>query len=116
MLFRSALALMNETAFLEASRAMAIRLLRAGAMSDGDRLQLLFSLGLSRSATGSEQSLLLDSLKRYRSTYTHRPTDALRLLKIGDLPQSTIAPPAEQVAWMIVCSSVMNTDEFLTLH
>ncbi len=35
---------------------------------------------------------------------------------VGDAPQDKKVSASDEAAWMIVCSSLMNTNEFLTLH
>jgi mono/diheme cytochrome c family protein len=110
-----ALALLNETAFLEASRTMAVRVLKTPG-TDEQRLRRVYELTLARSPQPSEVALLRTSLARYRQRYAANVAAAERLLKIGDAPQNKTIPMPEQAAWMIVCSSLMNTDEFVTQH
>jgi hypothetical protein len=110
-----ALALLNETAFLEASRTMAARILSAPE-SDSQRIATAFQVTLARPPHPDELSLLQRALRRYRQTYQANPAAAKRLLNVGDAPQSTKLSAPEQASWMIVCSSLMNTDEFMTQH
>lgn len=110
-----ALALLNETAFLEASRATAARVLNTSG-SDAVHMRKLYGLMLARPPRATESTLLERALTRYRRIYEADPAAAKRLLKVGDAPQSKAIPAPEQAAWMIVCSSVMNTDEFMTQH
>lgn len=110
-----ALTTLNETAFLEASRTMAQRLLAAKA-SDEMRLKTAYDLTLGRKPQPWEEKILLKGLARYRKEYAANPAAAKQLLKVGDAPQATLEPAADKAAWMLVCSSLMNTDEFLTLH
>ncbi len=110
-----ALILLNEPAFLEASRSMAVRVLRKPG-SDRNRLLTLFDLTLGRRPNESEVLLLQKSLERYREMFRVSPTRAKTMLAVGDLPQSKLYPESEQASWMIVCSSLMNTDEFLSQH
>ncbi|AIE83816.1 DUF1553 domain-containing protein [Fimbriimonas ginsengisoli] len=109
-----ALATLNETAFLEASRTMAARVLRM-AGNDRRRLKAAFDLTLGRSPDKLEEGLLERALNRYRRLYSRDAAAAKKLLTVGDAPNPAL-PPAEQAAWMLVCSSLMNTNEFLTLH
>ncbi|HTQ12109.1 MAG TPA: DUF1553 domain-containing protein, partial [Fimbriimonadaceae bacterium] len=105
----------NETAFLEASRTMAARVLAV--KGDDDRhLRIAYDLALGRLPRPPEISLLKRALAAYRHSYASDPNAAKKLLTTGDSPQAKNLAPAEQAAWMIVCSTLMNTDEFLTLH
>ena len=110
-----ALALLNETAFLESSRTMAVRVLKAPG-DDVQRLRRLFDLALGRAPRTAEVTLLRRALARYRQTYLADVPSARRLLMVGDAPQDKTVPAPEQAAWTIVCSSLMNTDEFVTQH
>ncbi|MGV3616444.1 MAG: DUF1553 domain-containing protein [Fimbriimonas sp.] len=110
-----ALAVMNEPAFLEASRTMAARLL-AKEGTDRERLSLAYELTLGRAPDATEAGILLRALTRYRAKYEGDLPAARKLLSVGDWPQAKDLAPSEQAAWMLVCSSLMNTNEFLTLH
>lgn len=110
-----ALAVMNETAFLESSRTLAARVLSSPG-SDGHRLRLLFDLTLARPPRPNELEILARALSRYRQTYAQDPKAAQRLLMVGDAPQSKTIPKPEQATWMLLASSLMNTDEYLTQH
>jgi len=109
-----ALTTLNETAFLEASRTMAQRLLKCP-VQDRMRLRLAYDMALGRSPDARESEILLSALDRYRKIYRADPLAARKLVSVGDTPPPTSGTP-EVAAWMIVCSSIMNTDEFLTLH
>lgn len=110
-----ALTMLNETAFLEADRTMAQRLLQSPE-SDPERLREAYETTFGRPPRADEEKILLTALNRYRRKYDADPSAAKKLIAAGDAPQSKTVPPPEQAAWMIVCASLMNTDEFLTLH
>jgi len=109
-----ALTLQNETAFLEAARTMAQRVLAV--TGEDQRLRLAYELTLARSPRASEVAVLKKALATYLRTYRKDPAAAEKILTVGDAPQSTKFAPAERAAWMVLCSTLMNTDEFLTLH
>lgn len=110
-----ALALLNETAFLEASRTMAARVLSERG-NDDTRMNRLFDLTLGRAPSDYERSIFRASLQRYRQRFLKNAASAERLLKQGDAPQNKSIAAPENAAWMVVCSSLMNTDEFVTQH
>ena len=110
-----ALALMNETGFLEDSRTMAARVIESS-KDDSQRLQMAYDMTLGRPPHPSDVTVLDKALARYRKQFAADPASAKELLEVGDAPQSKTIPPQEQAAWMIVCSTIMNTDEFLTQH
>jgi len=110
-----ALAVMNEPAFLEASRTMAARLLKNKG-TDKDRLNLAYELTLGRAPDKVETGVLLRALARYRKEYGKDGAGAAKLLAIGDAPQAKSLTASEQASWMLICSSLMNTNEFVCLH
>lgn len=110
-----ALTLENETAFLEAARLMAERLLKTPG-NDETRMRLAFQIALARLPRATEVAILKKVLTKYRNTYEANPAAAKQLLNVGDAPQSAALSSSEQASWMILCSTLMNTDEFVTLH
>lgn len=110
-----ALAILNETAFFEASRTMAARILRTPG-GDSQRLNALFDLTLGRFPRPREAAILNAALARYRRRYDADLSAAQKLLAVGEAPPDRTIRPSEQAAWMLVCSSLMNTDEFVTQH
>ncbi len=105
----------NEPAFLEASRTMAQRLLE-GKLDDDKRLRIAYDLVMSRPPRPAEVSLLKHALALYRKRYSSDPAAAKKLLMVGDAPQIKNLSAPEVAAWMLICSTLMNTDEFLTQH
>ena len=110
-----ALTVMNEPSFLEASRKMAERLLVL-AGSDQQRLNRAFEITMGRSQKPKESQVLQHLLAEFKRRYRNDPSAAKKLLTIGEAPQSTTLKPTEQAPWMLICSTLMNTDEFVTLH
>ena len=110
-----ALTTLNETAFLESARVMAERVMLADP-SDAKRLSTAVYLAFGRAAKPQETKILTDALKEYKAIYSKSPGEATKMLKVGDKPQNPKLNPADQAAWMIICSTLMNTDEFLTVH
>lgn len=110
-----ALTIENEPAFLESARKMAQRLLSKPG-SDDQHMKMAFDLAMARPPRPNELTILKNALVQYRHKFEGNPASAKKMLNVGDAPQAANLPPAEQAAWMIVCSTLMNTDEFLTLH
>lgn len=110
-----ALTIQNEPAFLEAARVMAEQVLSA-AKDDEKRFAFAYRSSMARPPRPEEIAVLKRALAEYRKKYQADPAAAKRLLAVGDAPQSKTIPAAEQAAWLIICSTLMNTDEFLTQH
>ena len=110
-----ALTIENEPAFVEASRTMAQRLLLKKG-DDAMRLKYAYELAMSRPPNAMEITLLSKALAYYRQKYAANPGEAKKLVMTGEAPQGKDMSASEQAAWMIICSTLMNTDEFLTVH
>ncbi len=110
-----ALTLENEPAFLEASRTMAQHLLSVKT-DDSKRLRRAYELVMARPPKPNEVAILNKALAAYRKRYGSDLEAAKRLIMVGDTPQAKGISPIDQAAWMLICSTLMNTDEFLTQH
>jgi hypothetical protein len=106
---------MNEPAFVEASRAMAARLIKKAA-TDDERIRLAFKLSFGRDASDAEMGLMRASIQRYRTQFALNHNAAHSLLKVGDSPRDPSIPADEHAAWTLICNTLINTDEFLTQH
>ncbi|MFO0888523.1 MAG: PSD1 and planctomycete cytochrome C domain-containing protein [Isosphaeraceae bacterium] len=118
-----ALTLLNDTVFVEASQALARRLLAECPSSDpGDRIRFVFRVCLGRDPGPDEaarvESFLTEQLRRLRSG----TLDAARIAGTSDprhLPTPRLAIPkdadlCELAAWTTVARAVLNLDETIT--
>jgi hypothetical protein len=71
---------------------------------------------LGRVPNERERAIMFAALQRYRDKYGKDPAAAEKLLQVGDSPIDRSSPPAELASWMMICSTLINTDEFLTQH
>jgi len=110
-----ALVSLNEPAFVEASRALAQRVLEEE-VGDANILGRAFYYALGRPPTSRETTVMTAALQRYRQNFMIDPKGAESLLKVGDTPRDLGIKPGEHAAWMMICSTIMNTDEFLSQH
>ena len=83
---------------------------------DATRLKMAYEITMARAPKPAEVTLLNKALTYYRTKYTADPISAKKLISVGESPQAKNLNPTDQAAWMIICSTLMNTDEFLTLH
>lgn len=118
-----ALTLLNDTQFVEASRAFAQRILTRGASgllardptpSDTDLLNYAFLESLSRPPTAHEQKVLTAALARERRRYQADENLALAYLSIGESPRDESIPLAEHAAWSQIAALLLNLSESLT--
>jgi hypothetical protein len=106
-----ALILLNNEVFVDASQAMAKRLLTKKMASDGDRIAWAFRLCVARLPTSKEVGNYLDLLETARKLYEDRPDDAKKM--VGS-HQPKDVPASEAAAWVATARILMNMDEFIT--
>lgn len=105
-----ALTLLNDVVFVEAAQAMAHRLFSEVSGSDETRLQYVFRLCLCREPQAQEKEVLLRLLHDYRRMNAN--ADEAKKL-IGPHAPSGVAV-TEAAAWVALCRTILNLDEFIT--
>ena len=105
---------LNDTQFIEASRHMAERLMRAGGNTTQERLRYGFRLATSRYPTKKETQVLQTIFDNASTKYLNSPDAATKLLSVGEVKRDESFPPNEHAAWTIVASTILNLDETLT--
>jgi hypothetical protein len=108
-----ALVTMNDPQWVEASRALAERLIRQGGKQPEQRIQYLSELVLSHDPSPQMASVLQRSLNQMEKHYAADPTAAHDLVAVGEKPRDAAIPPPELAAWTMVVSEVLNLDEAL---
>ncbi len=106
-----ALVLLNDPTYVEASRALAVRTLHDAGKSDRTRIDFAFKLATARTPNLQERSVLLRSLREFRSTYRQDQANASKLLSVGETKADSSLEPAELAAWTTVASMILNLDE-----
>jgi hypothetical protein len=109
-----ALAMLNDTTYVEAARLLASRAAKEAGADPSARLGRAFQIVLSRQPTKDESAILHDSLEQARQSFTADPAAAQAFLKNGDSPLDPALEPVEQAALASVCLSILNLDETLT--
>jgi hypothetical protein len=110
---QQALALLNDPSFVEAARAMAVRVLKESTGDDAARLNWLWSEALQREPTASERATLLALLVKHRAEFHADVPAAQAFGKIAS-PAPADLDAAELAAWSSVTRVVMNLHEFIT--
>jgi hypothetical protein len=109
-----ALVLMNDPAFVEASRALAERVLRE-APSDADaRIAYAFRLLTSRSPSAEEQRVLREVLADFRDRFAGDAESAEQFIAVGNSIPMKDVPAAELAAYTAVATTILNLDEAIT--
>ncbi len=101
---------LNDEAFFEAARALAVRVAVPGPASARRRASEAFRLVTGRHPTEGEVDAIVGSYKRQLARYRLKPADAAKVMKASaPSPQVT-----EQAAWTLVANALLNLDETLT--
>ncbi len=106
------LALLNDPIFVEAAQALAQRVLLVHDSTE-DRLAWLFSTALNRNIREDEQQILEQLLTEQRLIFQHDATAASLAVGKFALQQEHTVSLHEQAAWVAVCRTMMNLDEFI---
>ena len=110
---QQALALLNDPSFVEAGRAMAVRVLKESTGDDAARLNWLWREALQREPTASERARLLALLVKHRAEFKADVPAAQAFGKIAT-PAPADLDAAELAAWSSVTRVVLNLHEFIT--
>lgn len=111
---QQALALLNDPAYVEAARSLAIRLLRDPAGSPRRRLEATFLRVLGRPIRRDEAKALLELQQKHLAEFRARPEDARKLVAVGELPTPSELDPIEVASWMSVGRTLLNLHETIT--
>ena len=108
-----ALVTMNDPQWVEASRALAERLIKQAGKQPEQRIQYLSELVLSHDPSPQMESVLQRSLNQMQEHYAADPAAAHDLVAVGEKPRDGAISPPELAAWTMVVSEVLNLDETL---
>jgi hypothetical protein len=109
-----ALAMMHDPTYVEASRKLAERVLRAERDDDEAQIALAVRLVLSRESIDREREALSAYLAERIAVYTASPDRADKLLAVGASPVDASLDRASIAALADVCLALFNTSEALT--
>jgi hypothetical protein len=109
-----ALVLLNDPQFVEASRALAQRILTAGPDDVEERIAFAFELATTRLPTSQETALLKQAFARELQEFQTNPERARQYLQVGESRRDSRLDPAEHAAWTGVSSLILNLSEVIT--
>lgn len=113
----AALTGLNETVFMEAARALALRVLREGGADDAQRAEHAFFLCTSRKPTADERQAILDLLESRRKRLAEGWLNP-REIATGDPSQLPTLPagatPQDAAAWTLAARVLLNLDETIS--
>jgi len=111
---QQALVLLNDPTYVEAARALAVRILREGGSDTKTRLTWAWRQVLDRAPRTDELQTLQPLLAQHLAEYRADPAAAEALLKIGQTPLPAHADPAELAAWTNIARVILNLHETIT--
>jgi hypothetical protein len=102
---------LNDPQFVEASRVLAERLLKASSGDTSSRIRNAFRLLTSRLPTDRELKVLTILYEDQKRHFESAPDDAKQLLATGDAPRDEQLNSAEHAALTVVMNMLLNFDE-----
>ena len=108
-----ALALLNETTFVEAAHGLAKRMLAEGGVTPAERIAHGFRLAIGRRPTPDELATLLDGFKADLKRFDAEPAAAEHYASVGLVPRPEGVPATEFAAYSLVANVIINLDEFV---
>jgi hypothetical protein len=109
-----ALTTLNDVTFVEASRALAERVLTDAPATPEARIELAFRRVVARPPSAAEQKVLLRSIERVRKEFAADPAAAKKFLAIGESKRNEKLDVVEHASYAALCSAILNLDEALT--
>jgi len=110
----AALTLLNDPTFVEAARALAVRVVQEGGERENDKVRWLFLQVLSRPETKQEREVVVQILLAAREHYTDDPLAAAELQTNGLFTLASTVDVIEVSAWTMACRVVLNLSETIT--
>ena len=111
---QQALVLLNDPTYVEASRALAARILKSGGGDTKSRLAWAWRQVLSRAPHPEEIKAIQPLLDKQLAQYRCNLAAAQALLKIGQSAPPQDADPAELAAWTNIARVLLNLHETIT--
>ncbi len=105
-----ALVTMNDPQFIEAGRVLAEKSMKTK-MNVEERIQLIFKSTISRDARATEVKVLSDLYQEELKSFQAAPSDAEKLLAVGEYPSDKSINKMELAAFTVVANTIFNHDE-----
>lgn len=108
-----ALALLNETTFIEAAHGLAKRMVAEGGAPPATRIDRGFRLAVGRAPTADELAAFVDGFTADLAAFTAAPERAEKFLAVGIVKKPESMPAAEFAAYSLAANVIINLDEFV---
>ncbi|NBT14220.1 MAG: DUF1553 domain-containing protein, partial [Planctomycetia bacterium] len=108
-----ALALLNETTFVETAHGLARRMVAEGGSTAADRIAHGFRLAIGRQPTADELSALVAGFEADLATFTAAPDRAEQYAAVGLVKKPDGVAGPEFAAYSLAANVIINLDEFV---
>jgi hypothetical protein len=108
-----ALALLNETTFVEAAHGLARRMLSEGGATPADRIAHGFRLAIGRRPTSDELATLVNGFEADLKRFAAEPAAAEQYASVGLVKRPEAVPATEFAAYSLAANVIINLDEFV---
>ncbi len=108
-----ALVTLNDVQWVEASRALAERVIKEGGRQPAERISYMSEILLAHDPTPQMESVLQRSYEQLRKHYEANPQAARELIATGEKPRDRSIAAPELAAWTMVANEALNLDETL---
>ena len=109
-----ALATLNDTQFIEASRHLGERMMKEGGKSPAERVAFGYRVVAARAPKALVSQILSSAFNEEFEHYKKNPEAAAKLLAAGESKRDESLNAAEHAAWTIVASMLLNLDEVIS--
>jgi hypothetical protein len=108
-----ALALLNETTFVESAHGLGKRMLAEGGVTPAEKITHGFRLAIGREPTPAELATLVGGFEADLKRFTAEPAAAEHYASVGLVKRPEGVPAAEFAAYSLVANVIINLDEFV---
>jgi hypothetical protein len=109
-----ALSLLNDPQFVEAAKALAVRMKKEGGEQINAQLEIGFQMAVSRKPNKKELQILNDLYKQEFSNFQKSKENALAYLAVGDYKVPNEYQLSEMATLTLVANTLLNMDEMYT--
>jgi hypothetical protein len=108
-----ALALLNETTFVESAHGLATRMLADGGGTPAERITHGFRLAIGRTPSTDELTTLVSGFQDDLAQFTAEPTAADKYVAVGMVKKPDDVQAPDFAAYSLVANVILNLDEFV---
>jgi hypothetical protein len=108
-----ALALLNETTFVESAHGLATQMLAEGGATPAERITHGFRLAIGRTPSPAELATLVAGFSDDLARFTAEPTAADKYVSVGMVKKPEAVSAPDFAAYSLAANVILNLDEFV---